>query len=110
MGRVNAGQLNQRVVLVTDAPGVVDGQGGWLPGGAPTETPVPARVRALRGTEALRLGQELNGMLYEVTIRHRAGVTGKSRLTWNLQTLVVQQLQPAEDREFLTLICLDSGQ
>jgi head-tail adaptor len=110
MGRINAGQLNQRIRLLTDAPAVVDGQGGYLPGGQPAELPLFARVRPLRGSEALRLGQELNGMLYEVTIRTRTGVTPKSRLMWGVASLVVQQVLPDEQREYLTLICLDSGQ
>lgn len=110
MGRINAGQLNHRISLITDGAGVEDGQGGFLPGGEGSESQLWARVRPLRGTEALRLGQQLNGMVYEVTIRFRSDVSGSNRLTWQGKTLNVQQVLPDENKEFLTLYALDSGQ
>lgn len=109
MGVLNAGQLRERVTLLTNGPAVSDGRGGWLPG-PETSAEVWARVRPLRSDEKLALGQVLNADSYEVTIRQSAGISAKQRLTWNGRTLNVQAATPDEYREYYRLTCTDAGQ
>jgi SPP1 family predicted phage head-tail adaptor len=110
MGRLNAGQLNQRIVLLTPGAAVKDAGGyGFIPGAA-TETPIWARVRPLSGRETLSLGQVLNAALYEVTIRYRPDARANQRLTWQGKTLNVQAVAPDEHNEYQLLTCTDGGQ
>ena len=109
MGRLNAGQLNQRITLRTPGPAVGDGRGGWLDG-PETSVEVYARVRPIRGAEALALGQTLNSALYEVTIRYRAQASTKQRIVWKGISLNVRALAADEYNEFHVLTCSDGGQ
>ena len=109
MGRLNAGQLRERVTLLTTGPNVSDGRGGWLPG-PETSADLWARVRPLRGAEKLALGQVLNDDSYEITVRQAAGISAKQRLTWNGRTLNVQAVTLDENREYYLLTCTDGGQ
>jgi SPP1 family predicted phage head-tail adaptor len=110
MGKLNSGQLQERVVLLTAGASVSDGRGGFLPSAPDTETTVWARVRPLSTSEKLQLGQVLNANAYEVTIRKINAVSAKQRVLWKGQTLNVQAVTEDENREFQLLICLNSGQ
>lgn len=110
MGRLNAGQLRERLTLFTPAASVPDGVGGWLPGGAETSVTVWARLRPLRAAEKVANGQQLNSEAYEATIRVRPGVAGGLRAEWRGQTLRIQAVTPDEAGEYLTLLCYDNGQ
>ena len=108
MGRINAGQLTQRITLITPGAPVSDGR-GWVDG-PETRTQVWARVRPIRGAEALRLGQTINTELYEITIRHRANTGPKERVEWEGKTLNLQALVPDEYGEYQLLTCINGGQ
>lgn len=108
MGKLNAGDLNQRIALLTDTAGPSDGQGGRLPGAA-SEQELWARVRPLRIAEKVALGQTLATEAYEITIRHLPLVAPAQRVRWQNKTLQVQGVTPDEQSEFLLLTCLTSG-
>lgn len=111
MGRINAGQLQERVTLLTTAASVADSDGyGFLPGGPDTEQQLWARVRPLRTDEKLRLGQIANAEAYEITIRMLKGVSAKQRIRWKGQDMNITGVTPDENREYLLLTCLNSGQ
>ena len=108
MGAVNAGQLRERVTLLSAGAPVSDGRGGWLDG--PESSAVLwARVRPLRSTEKLALGQVLNADVYEITIRQTAGISAKQRLHWNGRSLNVQAVTADEHREYYLLTCVHGG-
>lgn len=108
MGHLNAGQLRERVTLLSAGPVVSDGRGGWLEG-PEVSAEAWARVRPLRNAEKLAIGQVLNSELYEVTIRQTAGVSAKQRLSWNGRTLNVQAVTADENREYYLLTCAHGG-
>lgn len=111
MGRLNAGQLQERVALLTTAAAAKDGRGGYVPTGPATEKLLHARVRPLRGTEQLALGQILNSIAYEITIRSYKGFerTAKQRVRWKAETLDVQVVVYDENREYVVLTCFNRG-
>lgn len=109
MGRLNAGQLQERVTLLTTAGATPDGRGGYLPSGPDAKATVWARVRPLRMEEKLRLGQVVNSEAYEVTIRTLAS-TAKQRVLWKGKSLNVQAVTEDENREFELLTCFNGGQ
>lgn len=111
MGRVQAGQLRERIVLLTTAgPALPDGRGGFHPGGADVEQGLWARVRPLNTGEKLRLGQTVDSNAYEITLRKRADIGAKQRIRWQGQTLNVQGVVPDETNEYLLLTCINGGQ
>lgn len=109
MGQVNAGTLNHRVTLHYIGVRVPNGQGGFIDGPA-TPVPVWASVTQAKGSEAYRLGQQLQTVIYAVRIRYREQVP--ELLTWNGKALrVVSRLQSFEQRpEFIDLLAVNSGQ
>lgn len=110
MGRINAGSLNQRIVLLTTAASVPVGGGqGFAPAGPDTELPLWARVRPLRAAEVLALGQTLNTAAFEITIRKRDGVSAKQRVRYQGHELNVQGMVADEFNEYLLLTCFSSG-
>lgn len=107
---VSAGELRERVTLLTPVTGSVsDGRGGRLPAGPDAEATLYARVRPLRSTEKLYLGVVLNSDAYEITIRYRPGVTPTCRVRWGDTALNVQGIQPDERKRYLKLTCFSSG-
>lgn len=109
MGRVNAGQLQERITLCM--PGVIipDGQGGDTEG-PETRVPLWARVRPLGGREKVANGQTLDAESYEVTIRRRQAVSAKQHIEWEEKRLNVLAVVPDEDKEYLKLTCAYGGQ
>ena len=108
MGSINAGQLRERVTLLSSGAPVSDGRGGWFDG-PESSAEAWARVRPLRSAEKLALGQVLNADVYEITIRRTAGISAKHRLSWNGRTLNVQAVTPDENREYYLLTCAHGG-
>ncbi|UOR07164.1 phage head closure protein [Hymenobacter aerilatus] len=111
MGRINAGDLNERVTKIGRPASVDDGRGGQKPVGPGVETQWWVKLRALRGSEAVRLGQPLGTTMYEVTARYEAHFTTKDRIrTQNGRTLNVVAVLPDGRKEYDVLTCIDSGQ
>jgi SPP1 family predicted phage head-tail adaptor len=111
MGKLNSGDLQERVVLLTTAAPVKDPNGyGYNAAGPDEETAVWARVRPLRVDQKVRLGQVNNQAGYEITIRRRPDVSAKQRVRWGEVELDIQGVTPDENREFLRLTCFDGGQ
>lgn len=110
MGSVNAGTLNHRVTLQHPAT-EPNGQGGFRPTGQASET-VYASVTAAKGSEAYRLGQQLQTTIYQVRIRYRKAMVVPELISWQGKTLrVVQRLQSFEQvPEYVDLLAVDSGQ
>jgi SPP1 family predicted phage head-tail adaptor len=108
MGRIAAGELRERIALLTDAPGPSNGRGGFLPG-TTTERSLWARVRPLRTGEKLALGQTLNTEAYEITIRHLPAIAPTQRVRWKGKSFNVQGVTPDERQEYLLLTCFTSG-
>lgn len=110
MGKINAGDLRERVTLLTTGAATrVAGGYGWQPAGPDSKVTVWARVRPLSGRELLALGQTLNVEAYEITIRSLRDATAKQRALWKGKELNVQYERPDEDREYLRLTCLYGG-
>lgn len=109
MGRIASGQLQERVTLLTPGPSIPEGNGYGNRPGPETATPLWARVRPLRGSERLNLGLVANEAAFEVTLRRRAGVSAKCRVTWQGVTYNVQAISAGESREYLLLTCFTSG-
>jgi len=110
MGRLAAGQLRERITLLTTSTALPDGRGGFVPSGPDTSQTVWARVRPLSTSEKLRLGQVADAEGYEITIRRLASATAKQRVVWNTKTLNVQGVRADEDREYQLLTCINGGQ
>lgn len=109
MGRLPAGQLKERVVLLTPGPTQEDEQGGRTAIGPPTQTPVWARVRPLKATEKVTLEQTVQQEAYEITIRRHPAACANQRVTWNGKELNVQAVAADEDREYQLLTCFRHG-
>ncbi len=109
MGRLNAGQLNQRVALTWDGPAVSDGEGGSYPG-EETSLTVWARVETLTTREVLENGQVLNGQILRVTIRPIESQPMPDRVRWKDKTLNPTGMVPDEYHEYRILNCTDAGQ
>ena len=108
MGILKAGDLRERITLLTPGPTVPDSSGGHLAGPA-TEAAVWAQVTPLGTRELLALGQTLNTAAYRITIRRRVGVSAKQRVRWQGRELNVQGVTADPDREYLVLTCFASG-
>lgn len=109
---MGAGQLRERITVLTPAPGIDDGQGGLKPSLQPdTETAIYARVQALKGTSQLALGAVAGSQLYTITIRANgpATIAVNTRLRWREVTMTVNSVAPGERRDLLTLTCTDNG-
>ena len=109
MGRINAGQLTERITLFAPAASVADGAGGWLPAGAETGQSLWARMRPLRQAEKLRYGLLATTTAYEATIRRLDSLTASQRLEHAQRSYAIQAIVPDEAREYLLLTCYDSG-
>lgn len=103
---MEAGRLRERITI-QQLTRVSNGQGGWSTGWVDVATKVTARVVALTGDEAIKLGIERSSVQYRISIRKRRGLTAKNRLTWNGQTLEVRSVlpDPAEPNSMLLLLC-----
>lgn len=107
---LNAGDLRERIVLVTTAgPPVATGR-GYKPGGADIEQKLWARVRPLGIKELLLNGQTVNAETYEITVRTLHPATAKQRVRWQGKTLNIHGMRPAENREYQLLTCYNGGQ
>jgi SPP1 family predicted phage head-tail adaptor len=103
---MRAGQLRERITLFT-AGETVSGPFGNTATAEETAVSVWARVRAIRGTEALRLGLEQNGQPYEITIRWLDEVNRAQRVEWKGKGMSLTSVVPSERTEFLTLYAFD---
>ncbi len=110
MGKLPAGRLQERVTLLTPGSTVSDRRGGSVSAGPGTQTTVWARVRPLKGSEKLALGQVLNDEVFAITIRRLAGVNVKQRALWKGKSLNVLAVAPDEDNEYDVLTCAHGGQ
>jgi len=109
MGRLNSGDLDQRITLLTPGKAVSDGRGGQKPSTqADTETKLWAKVRPLSGRELLELGQTNNPTAYEITIRHHPVAVGQ-KVRWKADTFNIQRVQSDTSNEFHKLTCFSSG-
>lgn len=109
MGRINAGDLTERVALHYPGVATPDGRGGQRPGPPTDPVVVWARKRELSGMEKLRLGQTLASSVVEFTLRFRAGVVTTTRLVWQGRTYAIRQVSHDDRNEFTTLTCEDNG-
>ena len=109
MGKLGAGDLSDRVTLLTAGPSASDGRGGNVASGVETEVSVWAHVRALSGRELLTMGQTNNPAAYEVTTRFRQGVGVGQRLRWQGAAYNIQRAVADPRHEFLTLTCFNGG-
>ena len=107
---LNAGDLRERIVLITTAgPPVATGR-GYKPGGADIEQTLWARVKPLGVKEQLLNGQTVNAETFEITVRSLHPATGKQRIRWRDKTLNVLGMRPAETKDFQLLTCINGGQ
>lgn len=106
---MQAGQLRERVTI-EDEVRQANGQGGFVTSWAPIAQKVPAKIIALTGDEALRLGVERSVSTWRVTIRKRPDVTPRNRLKWGALVLAVRSVlpDPTEPQTALVLVC-ESG-
>lgn len=110
MGKLNSGDLNQRITLLTPGPPVSDGRGGQRPSALPdAETKLWAKVRPLSGRELLELGQTTNPAAYEITLRKHSGVAVGQKVRWRADTYNVQRLVTDTTNEYHILTCFSSG-
>jgi SPP1 family predicted phage head-tail adaptor len=111
MGKLNAGDLDQRVTIVTSAVQFSDGQGGYVAAGPDLENGVWAKVRTLRAAEKLALGQQLASEAIQVTVRAAPGInrTTQQRVLWQKVTYAVQAVETDSRKEYVILTCFSSG-
>jgi SPP1 family predicted phage head-tail adaptor len=111
MGKLNAGDLNQRVTILTSAVAISDGQGGYVPAGSDLESIVWAKVRTLRAAEKLALGQELASVVIQVTVRAAPDVSRSTqqRVLWQEVAYAVQAVEADDRNEYVILTCFSSG-
>lgn len=111
MGRLNAGDLTERVRLILPGPSVPDGRGGQKPGGVEGATHErAAAVRVLRAAERTRNGLPITSQAWEVTVRAQHPLAqdpflqaAKGQLEWNNETAAILSVEPDPRREFFTL-------
>jgi SPP1 family predicted phage head-tail adaptor len=112
MGRIHAGELTQRVTLITPGVPVEDeGLGGYTPG-PPVEATYWAKVEPISGGELLTLGQVANYAAYRITLRDQPTIsrTAKQRVRWKGETLNVQRVvNDLQQNEYVILTCFNSG-
>lgn len=111
MGKLNAGDLDQRVTIITSAVQLSDGQGGFVAAGPDLESIVWAKVRTLRTAEKLALGQTLATEAIQVTLRVAPDVnrTTQQRVQWREVTYAVQAVEVDTREEYVILTCFSSG-
>lgn len=111
MGRINSGDLNQRVVVLVPGLPTKDPNGYGYQPGIDTEYNRHAQVRTLRTAEKLQYGQEAASAGYEVILRRRPDlvVTAACRIRWKGRELAVQGVTPDEFNEYDLLTCFASG-
>jgi SPP1 family predicted phage head-tail adaptor len=111
MGKLNAGDLDQRVTIVTSAVQLSDGQGGYVAAGPDLESIVWAKVRTLRAAEKLALGQQLASEAIQVTVRAAPNInrTTQQRVLWQEVTYAVQAVETDSRKEYVILTCFSSG-
>jgi SPP1 family predicted phage head-tail adaptor len=111
MGKLAAGDLDQRVTILTSAVTISDGQGGGEPAGPDLENIVWAKVRTLRAAEKLALGQKLASVMIQVTVRAAPNInrTTQQRVVSQEVTYDVQAVETDTRREFVILTCFSSG-
>jgi SPP1 family predicted phage head-tail adaptor len=110
MGRIAAGELTQRVTLLTPGEPIPDGR-GYKPG-PETEATYWAKVEPISGKEVLSLGQTLNTSAYRITLRDQPTIarTPKQRVRWNGETLNVQRVvNDLQQKEYVVLTCFNNG-
>jgi SPP1 family predicted phage head-tail adaptor len=111
MGKLNSGDLSERVTLLTPSTSEPDGRGGYLSAGPDAETSLWASVREISGKELLQYGQTLNNRGIEVTLRKDAKPTPTTGqwLTWNGESFNIHRVVADSRKEFTTLTCFNSG-
>lgn len=109
MGRLNAGDLTERISLTNPTAAVSDGRGGQLPGAPATPVEAYAQKRELSGAEVLRLGQTLGASIVEFTIRYREDVSTTTLVTWQGRSYGIRQVVHDSRKEFSALTCVDNG-
>lgn len=111
MGKLNAGDLDQRVTIITSAVQLSDGQGGFVAAGPDLESIVWAKVRTLRAAEKLALGQTLATEAIQIALRLAPNVsrTTKQRVLWRETSYAVQAVEVDSRNEYVTLTCFSSG-
>jgi SPP1 family predicted phage head-tail adaptor len=112
MGRIAAGELTQRITLITlGAPVPETDRGGSTPGPS-VEQSFWAKVEPLSGGEVLALGQVANYSAWRITLRDQPLIlrTPKQRVRWNGETLNVQRVvNDYQQKEYVILTCFNSG-
>lgn len=111
MGKLNAGDLTERIRLLTPGAAQPDGRGGYLAAGLGVAADFWAKVRTLRATEKLALGQTLSSDAIQVVLRHDPGQvhTPRQRVSWQGATYAVQAVETDARNEYDTLTCFNSG-
>lgn len=98
------GKLRHRVILQAEGE-TADAGGGFIRTWSNVVT-VWARVEPLRGGEQIAAMQLEDTVTHRVTMRHRTGVTSKSRLLHRGRALSVRSVTDPEERNrFLVLLC-----
>jgi SPP1 family predicted phage head-tail adaptor len=109
MGKLNAGDLTERVTILTSAVALSDGRGGYVAAGDDLAGQFWAKVRTLRAAEKLALGQTLASDAIQVTVRTAPNVnrTTQQRVVWKEITYAVQAVEA--NAEYVVLTCFNSG-
>lgn len=111
MSRPTAGDLNRRITLEALTQ-TKDGEGGMVDSWAALASmPVWAKVANLSGNErrATTHGGQLPEARTEFTIRYRAGITSKMRVSYGAKLYNIRHINDfAEEHCFLVLTC-DTG-
>ena len=112
MGRIAAGELTQRITLITPGPPVLETERGGSRPGPVVEQSFWAKVEPLSGGELLSLGQVANYSAWRITLRSQPFIerTAKQRVRWNGETLNVQRVvNDYQQKEYVILTCFNSG-
>lgn len=112
MGKLNSGDLNQRISLRTGGPSASDGRGGYRPTSPEQTREAWAAVRTLRAAEKLALGQTLAADVVQITLRREpaADAPTPQRVGWRGATYAVQAVEMDSRNEYVLLTCYNSGQ
>jgi SPP1 family predicted phage head-tail adaptor len=108
---LNIGRLNKRVSLANSGDPVADGDGGYTQAFAALTPPVvwaAIQPAAARDLERLAAGTVLATATHLVTMRHHAGVTTQTRITFGTRLFAVTGVVNPEERNIETIaLCVE---
>lgn len=103
---MNAGQLDSTITILEKGPAT----GSWGAGGAATWVPkfegVPADVRHVSGSEAIRADAVVSTVRASIRIRYLEGVTAAMRVQEGSTVYAIKSvLMDVKRREYTDLVC-----